>query len=190
MPFSSKGHTPAQVCCADKSIERLWSWSDRGKLKVILDTSPCAWTLRTCREVLSPGNRKLFDALRIVDSVEFARDAVLPRLTIRRKVRCAALHPVCSLVKMNLIAVLREVASKCCEEVFIPVTTGCCGFAGDRGFLHPELTESATRIQAQEILGHACDGHFSSSRTCELGMTRATGHTWRSFWALLDEVSL
>jgi len=189
MPFSSKGYKKAHTRSANAAIERLWSWSGGGRLPVVLDTSPCTWSLKTCRDVLSADNRNRFDALRILDGVEFARDVVLPGLAIRRKLRAVALHPVCSLVKMGLGAALREVAAACAEEVFIPVTSGCCGFAGDRGFLHPELTESATRSQAEEIKARTFDGHFSSSRTCEIGMTRATGRSWFSFWTLLDEVS-
>jgi D-lactate dehydrogenase len=58
--------------------------------------------------------------------------------------------------------------------------------AGDRGFLLPELTGSATRDEAVEIRAAAHDGHFSSSRTCEIGMTRATGRTHRSYIYMLE----
>ena len=30
------------------------------------------------------------------------------------------------------------------------------------------------------------DGHFSSSRTCEVGVTRATGHIYRSYLFMLE----
>ena len=71
----------------------------------------------------------------------------------------------------------------------IPRDAGCCGFAGDRGFLFPELTASATRREAAEVTAGAFDGHFSSSRTCELGVTRATGSVYRSFLYLLEAAS-
>jgi D-lactate dehydrogenase len=189
MPFSSKGFDAAHDVCANRAIERLWGWSDNGSLPIVIDTSPCSWTLRTSRDSLSETNKKKFDGLRILDSVTFARDTVLSGLVIRRKLGKVALHPVCSMVKMGLTTALRDVAAACAEEVFIPVETGCCGFAGDRGFLLPELTDSATRIEAAEIRSRTFDGHYATSRTCEIGMERATGREWRSIWVLLDEMS-
>ncbi|HYK88224.1 MAG TPA: FAD-binding and (Fe-S)-binding domain-containing protein [Acidobacteriota bacterium] len=189
MPFSSKGYKKASARCVNSAIERLWDWSRQGSLPVVLDTSPCAYTLKNCRDSLNEPNRKRFDSLRILDSIEFARDVVLPALPLRRKLRAVALHPVCSVQKMGLSGALRDIAVPCAEETFVPVEAGCCGFAGDRGFIHPELTEAATRAEAAEIIRQSFNGYFASSRTCEIGMTRATGRSWRSFWALLDEAS-
>jgi D-lactate dehydrogenase len=66
---------------------------------------------------------------------------------------------------------------------------GCCGFAGDRGYLVPELTASATRQEAAEVRAANFDGHYSSSRTCEIGMTRATGSVYRSYLYLLERAT-
>jgi D-lactate dehydrogenase len=189
MPFSSKGFKSAHVRCVNSAVERLWEWTGGGELPVVLDTSPCAYTLKTCREALREENRRRFDGLRILDSIEFAHATILPGLEIKRKVHTVALHPVCSVTKMNLGAALRSLAAACATEPFVPIETGCCGFAGDRGFLHPELTEAATRAAAAEIRRRAFDGYYSSSRTCEIGMSRATGSGWCSFWTLLDQAS-
>jgi D-lactate dehydrogenase len=97
-----------------------------------------------------------------------------------------ALHPVCSLEKLGLTPRLEAIAAACAEAVLVPRDAGCCGFAGDRGLLFPELTASATRHEALEVTAHDCDGHFSSSRTCEIGVTRATGRLYRSFLFLLE----
>jgi D-lactate dehydrogenase len=151
-----------------------------------MDTSPCTYGMKTCRPYLTPENQTRFDRLRIVDSVEFAHDSLLPRLTIKRKLGTVALHPVCSLTKMNLTPKLEAIAQACAAEVVIPRDAGCCAFAGDRGFLFPELTASATRHEADEVKATTCDGHFSSSRTCEVGMTRATGSIYRSYLFMLE----
>jgi D-lactate dehydrogenase len=71
----------------------------------------------------------------------------------------------------------------------IPADAGCCAFAGDRGFLFPELTQSATRLEATEIKAKHPDACYSSSRTCEIGMTRATGQVYRSYLYLLEKVT-
>ena len=84
---------------------------------------------------------------------------------------------------------LEGIASACSDGVLIPIQAGCCGFAGDRGFLFPELTASATRREAAELLAGRHDGYYSSSRTCEIAMTRATGRIYRSFLYPLEEVT-
>ena len=59
----------------------------------------------------------------------------------------------------------------------------------DRGLLHPELTESATRAQAAELATGSFDAHASCNRTCELGMTRATGAQYQHVLELVDWAS-
>ena len=55
----------------------------------------------------------------------------------------------------------------------------CCGFAGDRGFHHPELTLSATAEEAREVLEYAKDEPnsmiLSTCRTCEVGVSAGSG---------------
>ncbi|HJQ97075.1 MAG TPA: FAD-binding and (Fe-S)-binding domain-containing protein, partial [Candidatus Polarisedimenticolaceae bacterium] len=175
MPFSSKGFHQAHDETQALLLKRMRVWSDDGRLPVVIDTSPCAWSLRDAR---------------VIDGIVFAHDVVLPRLTIARRMGRVAVHPVCSAVKLGLTPKLVAITRACAEETVVPIATGCCSFAGDRGFTHPELTESATRAEAREIeAAGPCDLYVSSSRTCEIGMARATGRTWVSFWNLLDEAS-
>jgi D-lactate dehydrogenase len=189
VPFSSKGFAEAHKVTVNRTIEKFWEWSDKGRLPVVVDTSPCTYGLTTSRATLTPENQKKFDQLRILDSIVFVHDVLLPRLAVRRKAGSVALHPVCSVVKMNLTPKLEAVARASSEGVTVPVSAGCCGFAGDRGFLFPELTQSATRHEANEVRSQPHQGYFSSSRTCEIGMTRATGEVYRSFIYLLEEAT-
>jgi hypothetical protein len=48
---------------------------------------------------------------------------------------------------------------------------------------------SATRREAAEVTAGRHDGCFSSSRTCEIGMTRATGQVYRSYIYLLEHAT-
>ena len=57
------------------------------------------------------------------------------------------------------------------------------------GFLLPELTASATKHEAEEVKARSFDGYFSSSRTCEVGMTRSTGEIYRSYLFLLERAT-
>ncbi len=75
------------------------------------------------------------------------------------------------------------------EEVYVPESWGCCAFAGDRGMLHPELTASATAAEAAQVRARGAAGHVSCNRTCELGMTRATGVPYRHVIEVLAELT-
>jgi D-lactate dehydrogenase len=173
MPFASKGFPREAKALEDASRARIVRWSEGGRLPVFTDTSPCAHQWGGA----------------VLDGSAFAHDVVLPRLPIRRRLPSVALHAVCSAQKLGLDAKFRAIAAACAMDVFVPPSAGCCGFAGDRGFLHPELTAAATAEEARELAHREFDGYFATSRTCEIGLERATGWPWRSIWRLLDDVS-
>ena len=189
VPFSSKGYDEAQDVLVNRTIEKFYEWSDSGKLPVVIDTTPCTYGIATCRPHLTPENQKKFDSLKILDSSQFTHDHLLPRLKVLQKAESVALHPVCSATKLNLVPKLEGIARACSDKVVVPLNAGCCGFAGDRGFLFPELTASATEGEAAELKGTAQDGYYSSSRTCEIGMKRATGQPYVSYLYLLEQAT-
>ncbi|MFZ3262692.1 MAG: FAD-binding and (Fe-S)-binding domain-containing protein [Terriglobales bacterium] len=188
-PYSSKGLEESRDVMLNRAIENMWNWSGEGKLPIMMDTSPCTYGLVHAREFLSPTNQQRFDRLTIVDSIEFVHDKMLPQLKVNHPETSVALHPVCSVVKMGLTGKLEAIARKCSGEAFVPASLGCCAFAGDRGFMFPELTASATASEAAEIKAHKHSGYYSSSRTCEVGMTRATGEVCRSYMYLLEKAT-
>ena len=195
VPFSSKGYPDAHRAAVRRTIARFWDWSDGGRLPIVVDTSPCTSGLRACREALDPALQERYDRLRILDGVEFVAGQLLPRLTVRRRRKRAVLHPVCSLTKMGLTGALEAIARASAEAIVVPAAAGCCGFAGDRGWLFPELTASATSGEAAEVRNAGGDAHVSSSRTCEVGLSRATGSVYRSYvhlleWATRDSADL
>ena len=189
VPFSSKGFDLAHKYTVNHAIEKFWEWSQEGRLSIVMDTSPCTYGVVTSRAYLTPENQAKFDKLKIIDSTAFAYDVLLPKLQVTRKVGSVVLHPVCSLTKMNLLPKLEGVAQACAGKVVVPRDAGCCGFAGDRGFTHAELTASATKHEAKEVKSQSFDGHYASSRTCEVGMTRSTGEIYRSFLYLLESAT-
>ena len=189
VPFSSKGFEAAHAITVNHTIERLFRWSSGGELPVVIDTSPCTYGLKTSRPHLSAENQAKFDKLTILDSVEFAHDCLLPKLTIYRKLKSVVLHPVCSSMKMATTPKLVRISKTCSEVVVVPDDAGCCAFAGDRGFLFPELTASATAIETEQAIAQKHDGYYSSSRTCEIGMTRATGKVYQSYLYMLEYAS-
>ena len=188
-PFSSKGLSPAHAIAINAAVERCWRWSEQGKLPIVIDTSPCTYGFKTARAYLSQENQERFDRITFLDAIEFAHDELLPKLAVKTKSRSVALHPVCSVTKMGIAAKLEAIARACSEQVTIPLDAGCCGFAGDRGFLFPELTQSATKQEAAEIQSKHPDECYSSSRTCEIGLTRATGQIYRSYVYLVEKAT-
>ncbi len=61
--------------------------------------------------------------------------------------------------------------------------------AGDRGWLHPELPQSALRDVADELGGAGFDACVSSNRTCELALRTVTGRPYASFVLTLEELT-
>ena len=188
-PFSSKGFSQAHVLAVNNAVEHCWRWSEEGKLPIVIDTSPCTYGFRTSRGYLTPENQQRFDRMTFLDSIEFVHDRLLPKLTMKSRMRSVALHPVCSVTKLGITPKLEAIARACSDEVLTPLDAGCCAFAGDRGFLVPELTRSATRQEAAEVKLRRPEECYSSSRTCEIGMTRATGQLYRSYLYLLDKAT-
>ena len=185
MVFSSKGYDGAYRDAIGRTVSSLWEWSGKGTIPVVTDASPCAQTLRQAGYDLDPVNRRRLARLGILDGIDFAHDLLLPRLKPTRASGAVVLHPVCSAQKMDLVGKLEALARACADRVDVPISAGCCGFAGDRGLTVPELTASALAGEAAEVRAGSYVGYYSSSRTCEIGLSRATGKPYRSFWYLL-----
>lgn len=98
----------------------------------------------------------------------------------RRNSTVSAVSPECE---------IDDIAAAVAESVHIPDEWGCCAYAGDRGLLHPELTASATAREAAEVVSEQYDLHLSANRTCELGMTEATGRPYRHVLEALEEAT-
>jgi D-lactate dehydrogenase len=186
-PWSSKGMSAGEATIRDKTLAALRKATRDGELPILCDASSCTEGLRQAVESETPVVGQ--PPLRIVDVVDFAAKHILPKLPPGQKLPSLALHPTCSSTRMGLNPALTEVAEAVAERVDIPENWGCCAFAGDRGMLHPELTASATRKQGQEVASLAASAHASCNRTCELGMTRATGQDYRHILELLEETT-
>ncbi len=185
--YASKGFAMAHKFAANHIIESLWFASDKGSYAVVTDVSSCAFTLTTLRPVLSEENKSKFDLLRIMDSVDFLHDMVMPGANVRSRKGTIILHPVCSLQKMKTLSKFLATAKYFAVEVAVPQQYGCCGMAGDRGFLYPELTDSATHNEAKEVNNQQYDGYYSTTKTCEIAMSKAVGANYKSIIYLVDQ---
>jgi len=154
-----------------------------------MDASSCTLGLRGLGGSLPPDLRERYEAVTVLDSLDYAAEVLLPRLTVEHKVDSVAVHAVCSVHHLGTTKVLEQLAGAAAERVVNPVSAGCCGFAGDRGWLHPELPAAALRPEVAELAGEQHDAYVSSNRTCEIGLSRESGHDYRSVVHLLEEVT-
>ena len=185
MPFASKGFPGAAAAASARTAEALWRASRGGQDPVVTDASPCAGTLR---ELASAHLARDGRSLRSFDFPAFWAAEVLPGMPDPpRRPGAAVLHPTCTLVKNGGLPDLVRVASAHAESVTVPAGAECCGFAGDRGFLVPELTRAATAREAAEVRSVDGAGLYSTCRTCEIGMGRAVGRPYRSIVHLVRE---
>ena len=185
--WHSKGYRQGNEYMARAALDRLWRWASGGELPVVVDASSC--TLGFASEILpylDAPRREQHLSLTFIDSVSWAAQHLAPRLAVTQPVRTAVVHATCSMRHLGTDVELTRLVEQLALDVTIPDTMTCCGFAGDRGFLHPELTKSATAREAGQISGQSFDVHISANRTCEIGMESATGTAYESVIFLLE----
>jgi D-lactate dehydrogenase len=168
-----------------RTADALWEASDHGRLPVVCDNSSCSEGLVHALEKVIEQHPN-YHALRIVDAVDFAAEHFLGALEIEATLESMVVHPTCSSTRAGSNGNLATLASAIAGTVAVPDDWGCCAFAGDRGMLHPELTASATSRESAEVGAGEYDAYVSCNRTCEIGMTRATGHPYRHILEVLD----
>jgi D-lactate dehydrogenase len=199
-PWKSKGIEAGYAAMVSRTVDALWVASENGQLPVVCDNSSCSEGLMLAVNSAIAADER-YATLTIVDAVDFAADKMLSRLDVATKLSSVIVHPTCSSTRAgsnpNLMAVARAFA----DEAVVPDAWGCCGFAGDRGMLHPELTKSATKAEAHDVatLGAGpltnprttpgTSAFVSCNRTCEIGMTRATGETYVHVLETLDSLA-
>jgi D-lactate dehydrogenase len=179
--LASKGHTQEAEAMAGTLTQALLEAASDGRggfHPVVMDASTCSLRMK----------KQLADRLQVLDFHEFAHDALLPRLRIKRGTEPVALHVNCSVRRSASDDKLREVLRACTGQVVEPAGVHCCGFGGDLGFTAPALNAHALRhVPAQ--LPQGCGCGVSTNRTCEIGLTDRTGRPYRSIAYLLEECS-
>jgi D-lactate dehydrogenase len=188
-PWKSKGYPQGHEFMAKSIAGAMLTWSDGGKLPIVVDAASCTLGLsQDIASLLDPETKAKYESLTIIDSIAWCRD-LLPRLTMRRRLGRIAVHPSCSITHLELAGALKQIAACLADEVEVPIGTTCCGTAGDRGLLHPELVVSATREVKAVLDAHPAEAYISANRTCEMGLRHATGRPYESFVFLLEELS-
>jgi len=183
-PWASKGLGGGYGQMRDKTMSALLEATGDAGLPVLCDASSCTEGMRQ----LADGNGGK-QRLRVVDVVDYVAEELLPCLTIRQRLPALSLHPTCASTRLGSNVAMLAVANAIADEVVVAADWGCCGFAGDRGLLRPELTSAATRGESAEVGERHFNAYASCNRTCEIGMTRATGHEYQHIIELVELLS-
>jgi len=175
--FESKGFMAQADRKSAELSEALLAASENGEIPVLADTSPCLYRMKST----------LDSRLKLYEPIEFVLLYLMERLEFRQLDVKVAVHPTCSTRKMGLEGRLLELARLCAREVVWPEEIYCCGFAGDRGFNFPELNKSALEGLKDHVC--TCDAGYSTSKTCEVGLSLHGGIPYRSILYLVDDAT-
>ncbi len=176
MAFSSKGFVEAGLESSKKLEEALWKASDGGKIPVLCDMSPCLYTMKT----------NFGERIKLYEPAEFIVEFVKDKLKFRKLNKKVSVFAVCSAKKMEVDKYIYQLASLCAIDV-VEIDSNCCGFAGDRGFLLPELNKHGLRDIARQSEG--CSEGYATSRTCEIGLSNHSGINFSSIVYLVEEAT-
>lgn len=178
MAFLSKGFKEAGMKKSNSLEAALLKASNNGEYPVLCDMSPCLYTMK---ENMEP-------KLKLYEPIEFITDHLADHLDFTPVDETVSVFAVCSAKKLGVEEKLVSLAKLCAKNVVKP-DTNCCGFAGDRGFTHPELNDHGLRdlkIQHPAEVKHG----YSTSRTCEIGLTLNSGVSYQSIVYLVDRATV
>ena len=171
-PWKSKGLAKGYEVMKDKLTSWIVQHTHHGRIPLVCDNVSCTEGI-----IVALKNAGV-EGITVMDATEWVATYVAPVLPPLAKARKAAVHPTCSSTHLGVNDALMMLAGLVADEAIIPDGWRCCAFAGDRGLLHEELTATATHDEARSVKHLDADLFLSCNRTCELGMTRTTGHTY------------
>ncbi|MER0432630.1 (Fe-S)-binding protein, partial [Aeromonas caviae] len=179
MPYDSKGMSEVAQAKRSELADALWQASEQGRWPVLLDTSPCV------QRLLSGALGK---GLRVFEPSVFVLEHLLPHLELTPLDETVMLHITCSSRRMGLGETMLALARACAREVIVPEHIQCCGFAGDKGLMTPELNAAALASLPAQV-PNDCRQGFSNSRTCEMGLSQYAGIPYHSILYLVDQAA-
>lgn len=178
MIWESKGMPEIADTKTKELHEALWEASNGGEYPIMCDQSPCLYRMR-----------RTMKGLNLYEPVEFTLKYLAPHLDFTPIDETITVHTTCSTTKMGLQTELIKLAEMCARKVMVPKEVGCCGFAGDKGFTHPEVNRWALRKLRPQIEKNGITSGYSNSRTCEIGLTTNSGILFSNIIYLVDKAT-
>lgn len=190
MAFSSKGFKSAFIISANKFVDESFKSSNEGAIPVLIDSSSCAFTINNyTSEILSYENYQKFKSMKFIDSIDFLSDYIIPKVKIRKSDMTIAAFANCGAKKSNNETKFYSIASHCSNNIISPVSNACCGFAGDRGLIFPELYGSSLKNFSDEInVAQSLIG-ISSNLPCESALADTCKIPFYSIVQLIEKLS-
>ncbi len=179
MIWESKGMPSIANEKAEELEHALWNASEEGRYPIICDQSPCLKRMNENMKRVKP-----------MELMAFIHDYVADSLQFIQTDEPIAIHLTCSTRRLGLSEKVLALARKCSTRVLVPEGVGCCGFAGDKGFFHPELNAYGLRKLRPQIEAAGIRRGFSNSRTCEIGLSEHSGIPYQSLVYLIDECTV
>lgn len=174
--WESKGMPEIADRKAAELEEALYIATENGRYPVLCDQSPCLYRMRNTMK-----------RIKLYEPAEFILTFLCDKLEFTPIKQPVALHITCSMKKMKLEKQLIALAGLCSEKVLVPEEVGCCGFAGDKGFTHPEVNAYALRKLRPQLEKAGIEVGYSNSRTCEIGLTTNSDIPYLSIVYLVDQ---
>lgn len=160
-----------------KNYAMLKTLSQNGKIPIVLDHTACSMHLL---EQFKDSELKIYDLSVYIDNF------LIPYLHFAPILENIGLYTMCAGKKANQDNLMFSLAKRCTKgEIFIHKDTGCCGFAGNKGFFTPELAAALEDFSKFYSDKNVKQG-FSSSSTCEIGLSDKTGFSWQHIAYLID----
>lgn len=179
VPFESKGFKKEADEQLQNLLIELYEASNYGEYPILCDNSPCTYRIVNGLKNMN---------LKVFEPIEFSLEYLVSKLKIEQTNEPIVIHTTCSAKKMNLENKFEQLANILSNDVTIPKNINCCGFAGDRGFNFPELNKSALSGLKFQIKPETKRG-FSTSKTCEIGLSHNAKADYSSILYLLDQCS-
>ncbi len=176
-PMSSKGYKDEAQKQLKELEDALYEATNRGEYPVLCETSPCV-------KAMIKGFRK---EIKVYEPIEFTLKFLVDKLKFDKIDEPIAIHSTCSTTNLGLQDSFLKLANMCSSRVIVPQNVTCCGFAGDRGFTHPELNAKALRWLKKDIKD-AKEG-FSTSVTCEIGLSQHSQIPYKSILYLVERIT-
>lgn len=174
--WESKGMHEIADRKAAELEEALYIATENGRYPVLCDQSPCLYRMRNTMK-----------RIKLYEPAEFILTFLCDKLEFTPIKQPVAIHITCSMKKMKLEKQLIALAGLCSEKVLVPEEVGCCGFAGDKGFTHPEVNAYALRKLRPQLEKAGIEVGYSNSRTCEIGLTTNSDIPYLSIVYLVDQ---
>ena len=175
----------ASITPLKETLKILLEATNHGEIPIVLDHSACSAELIAQVQTLQEAK-----CLKVYDLSAFTQKYILPNLSITPISEPVGLHIICSTRKGGWMDSVFAIAKSCTtHQIYIDEKTQCCGFAGNKGFFYPEFNSSALESLKKYFKAHPTNRLYSTSSTCEVGLSENTGKVWQHIIYLLDEVS-